>query len=65
MTDHNIINNVVEKLKKYPDIQFNKKSNSELKIFCRDEKGFDILLITDQRENTLQFGTFHWHFDNT
>ncbi|MBP9068391.1 MAG: hypothetical protein KBG47_02715 [Bacteroidia bacterium] len=64
MTEQNIIDFVVEKLIKYPDIKYDKKSDSELEIFCRDEQGFDILLQLDQRENTLHFGTFHWHFDN-
>src|SRR5690554_7134099 len=64
MKEQNIIDFVVEKLIKYPDIKYDKKSDSELEIFCRDEQGFDILLQLDQRENTLHFGTFHWHFDN-
>lgn len=65
MTEQNIIDIVVEKLNKYPDVKFYKKNDSELEIFCRDDKGFDILLQTDPRENTLYFGIFHWHFDNT
>lgn len=64
MTEQTIIGKVVEKLDKYPDINYNKKNDSELEIFCRNENGFDILLQTDQRENTLYFGAFHWHFDN-
>ncbi len=64
MKEENIIEFVLEKLKKYPDIKYDKKSDSELEIFCRDEKGFDILLQIDKRENTLHFGAFHWHFDN-
>jgi hypothetical protein len=65
MTKNNIVTIIVEKLKKYTDIKFDKKNDSELKIFCSVDKGFDILLQTDQRENTLHFGTFHWHFENT
>ncbi|MDN4167104.1 hypothetical protein QWY31_16455 [Cytophagales bacterium LB-30] len=65
MTEQNIIDTVVEKLNKYPDIKFDKKNDSELEIYSRDDKGFDILLQTDQRENTLHFRTFHWHYDNT
>lgn len=64
MKEQNIIDKVVEKLIKYPDIKFDKKNDSELKIFCCNEKGFDILLQTDQRENTLHFGAYHSHFDN-
>ncbi len=65
MTEQNIIDTVIEKLKKYPDTKFYRKNDSELEILCRDNKGFDILLQTDQRENTLYFGTFHRHFDHT
>lgn len=53
MTEQNIVDTVVEKLNKYPDIKFDKKNDNELVIFCRDDKGFNILLQTDQRENTL------------
>ena len=64
MTELYIIDTVIEKLKKYPDIKYYKKNDSELEIFCRDEKGFDILLQVNQRENTLHFETFHLHFNN-
>lgn len=65
MTEPNIIDTVVEKLNKYPDIKYYKKNQSELEIFCRNEKGFDILLQTNHREHTLHFGAFHWHYDFT
>ncbi len=65
MIEQNIIETIIEKLNKYANIKFNKKSNNELEIFCRDEKGFDILLQTDQLENTLYFNRFHCHFNNT
>lgn len=65
MKEQKIIDTIIEKLVKYPDIRFEKKNDWELEIFSRDERGFDILLQIDHRENTLHFGTFHWHFDNT
>ena len=65
MTEQNIIDTVVEKLIKYPDVKYYKKNEYELEIFCRNEKGFDILLETNHCENTLHFGTFHWHYDFT
>jgi len=65
MAEENIIDTIVEKLIKYPDIKFQKISDCELEIFCNDENGYDIFLQTDPRENTLYLGTFHWHFDNT
>ena len=64
MTEQNIIDTVKEVLNKYPDVKFEEKNDTELEIFCHDDNGFDILLQTDQRENTLHFGSFHWHFDN-
>lgn len=66
MTEQNIIDSVVEKLNKCPDIKLEKKNDSELEMFCCNNKNFDILLQTDQRENTFtfHFGNFHWHFDN-
>jgi hypothetical protein len=64
MNDQGIIEIVFGKLNKYPDIKFQKNSDKELEIYSRDKSGFDILIQVDQRENTLHFGTFHWHFDN-
>jgi hypothetical protein len=45
MTEHNIIDTVVEKLNKYPNIKFDKKSDSELEIFCRNDKGFELQTV--------------------
>ena len=64
MPKDKIIDIVVETLSKYPEVRFQKNSDNEVEIFCNDENGFDILLQTDQRENTLHFGAFHWHFEN-
>lgn len=65
MTDHNIIDIVVAELTKYPSVKFQKGKNDELKIYRNDEYGIDIILQTDVRENTLHFGSFHWHYENT
>lgn len=56
MTEENIIQTIVKELKKYPDIKFNKKNDSELKIFGRENTGFDILLQLGGRDNMLHFG---------
>jgi len=64
MTEMNIIDTIVNTLNKYPDIKYCKKNDREIEIFCRDENGFDILLQLDQHENTLNFETFHLHFNN-
>ena len=65
MTEREIVDQLVEVLSKYSHIKFERRHDNELEIFCNDKNGFDILLQTDQRENTLSFGTLHWHFDNT
>ncbi len=64
MTEINIIDSIVQRLSLYPEIIFERRNDSELKIFNKDKKGFDILLQLAQREHTLHFNTFHWHYDN-
>jgi hypothetical protein len=64
MATKSIIDTIVEKLNKYPDIKYDKINDNELEIFSRNKNGFDILIQTDPRENTLHFGTFHSHFEN-
>lgn len=64
MNNQRIIETIIEKLKKYPDIKFQKNNDDELEIYCRDKSGFDILIQIDQKGNTLHFGSFHWHFEN-
>lgn len=65
MTNQNIIDIVVAELTKYPIVKFQKKNSHELIIYSNDKYGFDIVLQTDIRENTLYFGSFHWHYENT
>lgn len=63
--DRTILDVVTEKLKQHPAVSFTRKSGTELEIYPRDEDGFPIYIQLDQRENTLHFGSFHWHYDNT
>jgi hypothetical protein len=63
--DRTILDVVTEKLAQYPAVSFTKKSDTELEIYPRDERGFPIYIQLDQRENTLHFGSFHWHYENT
>jgi hypothetical protein len=63
--DPNILDAIMGKLAQYPAVNFTRKSDAELEIFPRDEHGFPIYIQLDQRENTLHFGSFHWHYDNT
>jgi hypothetical protein len=63
--DRNILDAIMEKLAQYPAVNFTRKSDTELEIYPRDERGFPIYIQLDQRENTLHFGSFHWHYENT
>ena len=66
MTHDQIIPFLIDTLKKYPDIKFDLKSNMHLTILPRNKLGFGIVLLTNERENTLYFGdAYHWHFDNS
>jgi hypothetical protein len=60
-----ILDAIMEKLAQYPAVNFTRRSDAELEIYPRDERGFPIYIQLDQRENTLHFGSFHWHYDNT
>lgn len=60
-----ILDAITDKLVKYPSVKFTRSSESELEIHPRNEQGFPIFIQLDQRENTLHFGSFHWHYDHT
>lgn len=60
-----LVQNIISSLEKYPDIKFDRKNETELKIFGDELSGFDITLFEGGRENILYLGNFHWHFDNT
>jgi len=64
MIELGIIESIIDKLSSFPEIKFERIKDTELKIFNKDENGFDILLQLAQREHTLHFDNFHWHFDN-
>jgi hypothetical protein len=63
--DRNILDAITEKLAQYPAVNFTRNSEAALEIYPRDEHGFLISIQLDQRENTLHFGSFHWHYDHT
>lgn len=58
-----LIDTVINVLQQY-DYEFTRKSETELKVHRKGEHGFDIVLETSYRENTLYFEGFHWHFGN-
>lgn len=55
---------LVRKLEKYPEISF-VRNDWEITIYPNNKDGFIVYLQLDEREHTLHFGTFHWHFDNS
>lgn len=65
MQNQTIIQHLIQRLNKYPSIQYQKITEQELIVFKDTPNGFDITLYTDQRENTLYLGSFHTHFENT
>lgn len=64
MTTNKIILTITEKLAKYPNINFKIVNKDELNIYKENENGFDICIQTADRENTIYFDNFHWHFEN-
>ena len=65
MATNKIILTITETLLKYPNVKFKIANDDELNIFKENENGFDICIQTADRENTMHFDTFHWHFDNS
>lgn len=64
MTVNKIISTITENLIKYPNIKFEIANDDELNIFKENNDGFDICIQTADRENTMYFDKFHWHYDN-
>jgi hypothetical protein len=64
MATNKIIQTITEKLLKYPNIKFEVVNDNELEILKDNVNGFNICIQTADRENTMHFDNFHWHFDN-
>jgi len=47
-----------------PDINIKKDDYYEFIIEPKNDNGFGIYLQIDERENTIHFDSFHFHFDN-
>jgi len=61
----NIIEKISEELKeRYPKVEFKIVNNDEMTILTKDENGFEIFVQQGEIENTVHFGTWHFHFDN-
>lgn len=65
MSKNNIIDFIINILKKYPNVQFERLEANGLEISTNTETGFPIYLGMGPREYDLHFGSFHWHFDKT
>lgn len=48
----------------YPQVQFKVENKSEMKIPSKEKMGFDISVEFMEEENTLHFGSGHFHFEN-
>lgn len=54
-----LIQEIISSLEQYPDIEFERKNENEIKILGEELNGFDIILIEGGRENMLYFRNFH------
>ena len=62
---NDLIKNISEQFKEHcPNVEIRIETEDEMKIYCNDESGFDILIQQGDRENTIYFGAWHFHFNN-
>lgn len=64
MNNQEIIDYIISLLTRHTTFKF-EKDGDNLMIYAHDEEiGLDILLMTEENENTLYLGEFfHWHFN--
>lgn len=62
---NDLIDKISEQIKeRYPDVEFRIDNKDEMTIPARDDSGFEIFIQQGDRENTIHFGAWHFHFDN-
>lgn len=62
---NHLTKNISTKLKENcPSVKFEISGESELIIEPECQDGFKIVIQEGERENTLYFGNWHFHFDN-
>lgn len=62
---NDLIEKISEQLKeRYPQVEFRIENKDEMTILSKAENGFEILVQQGDRENTIHFGNWHFHFDN-
>ena len=60
-----LIKNIAENITlNYPTVDFEINNDHELLIKAKNKDGFDILIQESERENTVHFGAWHFHFEN-
>lgn len=64
------MNDLIEKISKnlterHPNIEFKIKGKDELIIESKSDNGFKIVIEQADRENTIYFNSWHFHFENT
>ncbi|MGJ1496858.1 hypothetical protein ACR79R_06015 [Sphingobacterium spiritivorum] len=59
-----LIEIISQELNKYPHITYYCSTLAKLTIKRNSIEGFDIILETGVRENTLYFDSFHFHYEN-
>jgi hypothetical protein len=49
----------------HPTVEFQVENDNELIIKSDDDNGFEIYIQQSERENTIHFNSWHFHFENT
>ena len=63
---NNLIKKISENLtERHPYIDFKIKDDNSLLIESKSSNGFKILIQQSERENTIHFNSWHFHFENT
>ncbi|MCC3157070.1 hypothetical protein LJ737_07460 [Hymenobacter sp. 15J16-1T3B] len=63
---HELIDRIATTLRaKCPHVRISVRSDDELAIHPANAQGFAIVVQAGEREHTLYFGNWHFHFDNT
>ena len=64
------MNDLIEKIsenltERYTNIDFKIKTDNTIVIEPKSDNGFNIIIEQSERENTIYFNTWHFHFENT
>ena len=59
----NVIEEIKQKLKKYPEIKFEEKQH-HLMVLPNDENGFHVSIDVEPNECVVSFDAWHEHFED-